>query len=54
MGHAMNGILLAASLLFLAAKVNDVLQRNSHAVYPDARPESNGVLLAMTFCGGEF
>ena len=43
----MNCIILAASLLFLAANVNYVLVRNNHAEYSDARPETNGGLLAL-------
>ena len=39
--------ILAASLLFLAAKVNYVLVRNNHAEYSEARPESYGGLLAL-------
>ena len=47
MASAMNCIIFAASLLFLAAKVNYVLVRNYHAEYSDARPESEGGLLAL-------
>ena len=47
MASAMNCIILAASLLFLAAKVNYVLVRNYHAEYPTALPETNGGLIAL-------